>query len=369
MRAGLLLTAVALALSPAGEGRAQSASQRTPNLGGTWSAAQGVVQFNFIHRFEMSDPPLRKVANTPTFLVATGITDRISGGVVYGPNSDLVRAYPNEWELFARVRPLSREAGAPLDLTIQGGWNVAAESADAELTLARGTGPLRFLLAGRFFHHGYYADRARWAAAGGAVLRLAPWLSLAGDYGALLDRRASERAAWGAGVQIGVPYTPHSLSLHASNVGTNTLEGASRGARTRWGFEYTVPITLSRYRPTHTTASAPPGEPVPVGERDPSASPAERADTVRISIEGLKYRAGRLEVAPGTTVVWVNEDPVPHTVTAEDETYDSGALEPGASWSHTFTEVGTYAYHCTPHPFMKAVVLVVEPGLHDGSAS
>src|SRR5206468_10553243 len=46
----------------------------------------------------------------------------------------------------------------------------------------------------------------------------------------------------------GVPASPHSLSLHVTNVGTRTLQGLARGSnRTRVGFEYTIPIPLRRH--------------------------------------------------------------------------------------------------------------------------
>ena len=42
-------------------------------------------------------------------------------GLTYGSNSSLVPAYPNEWELFARGRPLQEEAGDVIDPLARGG--------------------------------------------------------------------------------------------------------------------------------------------------------------------------------------------------------------------------------------------------------
>jgi plastocyanin len=66
-------------------------------------------------------------------------------------------------------------------------------------------------------------------------------------------------------------------------------------------------------------------------------------------------------VPAGTTVEWTNGDAVVHTVSADDASFNSGAIAPGATWRATFTRPGTYAYHCGPHPFMKGVV-IVRPG-------
>lgn len=338
----------------------QSVAARTPNLAGGWTAPPGVVQLNLVHRFTMSAAPLRKVTNTPTFNIGTGVTDRLMVGFVYGSNSTLVPAYPNEWEPYARVLALSQPDGAPADVSVQGGYNLASESTDAEVLLARTFGPVRLLAAGRAFSSAYDSSAARFAVTGGAVLRLRPSVSLAGDYGGLLDRSAGERAAWSAGLQLGVPYTPHSLSIQASNVGTVSLEGASRGGRTRWGFEYTIPITLRRYVPSR-------GRERRAGERDRTVArpPAAvevtpGADTVFVDIRNLAYGTEVLEVAPLVTVVWRNMDPVQHSVIADDETFDSGLIDPGESFTVTFTEPGEHTYHCMPHPFMKARVVVRE---------
>lgn len=337
---------------------AQSVAGRTPNLAGGWTAPRGVVQLNFLHRFSMSDAPLRKITNTPTFNLGTGITDQLMVGFVYGSNSALVPAYPNEWELYARALPLSQAKGAPVDVSAHAGYNVASESVDGELMVARGFGRLKLLAAGRVFSDGYDSTEARFAAMGGAALRLTPSVSLAADYGVLLDRADDEAAAWGAGIQLGVPYTPHSFSIHATNVGTASLEGASRGTRTRWGFEYTIPITVRRYLPRGVRGGEDDMSMDESMAHDVPQDDRMAGDTVIIDIQGLKYEQEEVVIEVGTTVTWTNRDPVQHSVTGDDETLDSGLIHPGQSFAMTFDTPGTYAYHCTPHPFMQARVVV-----------
>lgn len=366
--------ALTLASTPLGL-TGQSAATRTPNLIGGWTAAPGVVQMNLVHRFSESDPALRKLTNTPTFQVGTGVVDRLMVGLTYGSNSSLVPAYPNEWELFARGRPLQEEAGDVIDLSVQGGYNVASESVDGEVLVARTVGRLRLLAAGRAFSQAYAAEETRYAVHGGAVVKLTPSVSVAGDYGLLLDRSDAEREAWGAGLQLGVPYTPHSLSIHASNVGTVSLEGASRGTRTRWGFEYTVPINVKRYLPRggddppdQDRAGDMPRSEGRMAMADMESSPL-RADTVVIEIHNLAYVQEEMTVGPGTTLVWVNRDPVQHSVIADDGTsFDSGLVDPEGRFSTTLDEVGTYEYHCAPHPFMTGRVVVQDPMSEDAVA-
>lgn len=65
-----------------------------------------------------------------------------------------------------------------------------------------------------------------------------------------------------------------------------------------------------------------------------------------------------ITVSVGDTVTWTNKDDVPHTVTAYDKSFDSKLFKGEESWSHTFTKPGRYEYYCSPHPWMKGVVIV-----------
>jgi amicyanin len=85
--------------------------------------------------------------------------------------------------------------------------------------------------------------------------------------------------------------------------------------------------------------------------------------TDKIEIKDFTYSPATITVKKGTTVTWTNEDSTRHNVAPDDETADfkaSELLAKGESYSVTFNTVGTFAYHCTPHPFMKATVVVTE---------
>ncbi len=60
----------------------------------------------------------------------------------------------------------------------------------------------------------------------------------------------------------------------------------------------------------------------------------------------------------GEEVSWFNADTVGHSVTSDDGTFDSGVLQPGDRWTWTFSQPGTYTYHCTPHPYMTGTIVV-----------
>lgn len=337
---------------PARDASGQSVLERTPNMSRGWVGDSGTLYFNFLHRFDASDAPLRKVRNFPTFHLALGLPSNTILGVNYSTNSAVVAQVPNEWEIWGRWEPLGQSRGAPLGLALQAGYNEAAQSFDSELSLVRTVGPLSLLGAGRALSDGYGEDEWRWAVAGGVNLRLGSFVALAGDVASLTERSGGEKIAWSAGLQLGVPYTPHSFSLHIGNNTSNTLQGASVGFdEVLIGFEFTIPITLSRY-----FGGGGPSETSEAGA--PAAAVGPQAETVTVRLKDLEFRPSRIEITAGTTVVWVNDDQVAHTVTADDGSWNSGLIAAGAAWVSEFEEPGTYTFHCTPHPFMTGVVLV-----------
>ena len=71
-----------------------------------------------------------------------------------------------------------------------------------------------------------------------------------------------------------------------------------------------------------------------------------------------KFDPADITVAAGSVVTWQNKGQQPHTVTADDNSFTSDYISPGGNFQHTFATGGDFAYHCTPHPWMKAVVHV-----------
>lgn len=359
------IAALAAALALPATAGAQSLLDRPPNLSGGWVGNSGTLYFNFLHRFSASDAPVRKVGNVPTFTVAAGLPLRTMVGFHYATNSALAPAYPNEWEFWARHQLFQQDAGAPLDLSGQVGYNLAADGVDGEVSLARRIGPVRLVTAARVLSDPLAAGETRFALAGGGTLRISRYFALAGDVATLMDREEEERVAWSAGLHLAIPLTPHTLSLQASNANAYTLQGMSRGEETvRYGFEFTIPLTLSRWFGSgaavgggmHGAVPPPPAGPVTPSA---DAAAAEAAGTLsRVGMRNMAFAPARIEVAVGTTVEWTNNDPLAHTVTSTEGKFDSGLIEPGGKWSYTFTEAGTYDFNCTPHPFMKGVVIV-----------
>ena len=346
--------ALLLAVLPA-TARAQSLLDRPPNLSGAWVGNPGTLYFHFLHRFSSSPAPVRKVSNVPTFTIAAGLPYRTTVGLHYATNSSLAPAFPNEWEFWARHQLLSQDRGAPADVGGQVDFNNAANGVDGEVSVARRFAGGRLMAAGRVLADPMVAGERRFAVAGGGTLKISRYFALAGDVATLAERREGEQVAWSAGLHLAIPQTPHSLSIQASNSNAYTLQGMSFGGEdVRYGFEFTVPLTLARWFGPRAVAAGPVAPPPAVAaDAQTPAGPVTRA-----GMRNFAYTPNRLEIAAGGTVEWTNGDQMAHTVTATNGSFDSGLIQPGAKWSHTFTQPGTYDFSCTPHPFMKGVVIV-----------
>jgi plastocyanin len=89
---------------------------------------------------------------------------------------------------------------------------------------------------------------------------------------------------------------------------------------------------------------------------DPSVS-----GSTLVPIRNFAFRASPVRIRVGERVTWVNCEPAgseAHTSTSDGPEWDSGSLPPGASYTRTFPSAGTFPYHCEPHPFMTATVVV-----------
>ena len=77
-----------------------------------------------------------------------------------------------------------------------------------------------------------------------------------------------------------------------------------------------------------------------------------------VTIENMQFAPQKLTVRRGDRIVWMNKDLFPHTVTAVSKAFDSGAIQAQARWAYVANTPGEYAYVCTYHPTMQAVLIV-----------
>jgi plastocyanin len=103
--------------------------------------------------------------------------------------------------------------------------------------------------------------------------------------------------------------------------------------------------------PTATSAPAATATPQPVASGNQA-----------ITIQGFAFNPQSITVKVGTTVTWTDKDNVMHTVTSLSgpASFNSGPLTASVgTFKFTFTQAGTYSYHCMIHPSMMATITVV----------
>ncbi len=85
-------------------------------------------------------------------------------------------------------------------------------------------------------------------------------------------------------------------------------------------------------------------------------APASGSEVV---IKGFAFDPMDIEVAPGTTVTWTNEDSAPHTVKDSGDLFpESDELAKGDNFEFTYDTPGEYPYICGIHQYMKGTVTV-----------
>lgn len=100
-----------------------------------------------------------------------------------------------------------------------------------------------------------------------------------------------------------------------------------------------------------------PGDDVPVRVNDSIVNVpfslqglgGEASEKVKVMVVDSAFQAKEITVAIGTTVRWEMSASFPHTVTADDNSFDSGTLRDGDTFTFTFTEAGEFPYYCVFH--------------------
>jgi glucose dehydrogenase/plastocyanin len=96
-----------------------------------------------------------------------------------------------------------------------------------------------------------------------------------------------------------------------------------------------------------------------------SSSPSSSTSTIDIPVgaatpkNGQYYAPENTQLPANSKVTWSNKDTIPHTATADDNSFDTDLINPGASSSPVTLSgsAGTHiTYHCALHPWMKASI-------------
>jgi plastocyanin len=77
-----------------------------------------------------------------------------------------------------------------------------------------------------------------------------------------------------------------------------------------------------------------------------------------VSIRNFAFSPAELTIAPGTTVTWINQDDIAHTVMEANKAFWSRAMDTDDKFSFTFNMEGEFAYFCSLHPRMTGKIVV-----------
>lgn len=94
------------------------------------------------------------------------------------------------------------------------------------------------------------------------------------------------------------------------------------------------------------------------GGRYGAETPTSGGSGTAASIIDYAFSPASITVKAGSAVTWTNTGSAPHTVTADDGSFDSGSLANSATFAHTFAKAGTFTFHCAIHSSMKGTVVV-----------
>ncbi len=253
-RSAALLAATVLLASPA---LAEPAGP--PNIEGTQLPPPGQGTFNFTHRLQVGPGPMYPVSAVPSFNLEGGVTDWLGAGLLYSTKTFTVPNASQEFEASLKQRLLEESKGAPVGLSLKEAFNVTALSPDGELEVTRDIGPIGLTGLVRGFGNFQYSGHPGYAAGGGAAVKLfGPFQAVGDAIYAPPTAAGNPSVAWGAGLRIEIPNSPHVLTLEASNAGTQTLQGASIATSDiRYGFTFVVPFQPSGWVPAQAAALPP----------------------------------------------------------------------------------------------------------------
>lgn len=156
--------------------------------------------------------------------------------------------------------------------------------------------------------------------------------------------------------------------------GSTTSATTSPAASTAATSAATEPLATSTIMPTVELTTKPTVQPSPTTEPTTSATMAAMDHSqhsasgaeMQLDIKLFMFKPSPMEVKPGTTLVWTNQDAIDHSVTAGKPGSLSGAFDSdffgqGQTFEFTFNEPGTYDYFCKRHESMVGTIVVTAP--------
>ncbi len=129
--------------------------------------------------------------------------------------------------------------------------------------------------------------------------------------------------------------------------------GGSSGSSTSQAATTPAPTATATTAPTPAVSASTPTQAA-------STAPTKVAQ-VKIVEKNDKYSfdPASITVPKGAQVVWTNASDAPHTVTSNDNTFNTPSnLMEDQTFKMVFNTTGTFAYHCSIHTYMKGTITV-----------
>jgi FtsP/CotA-like multicopper oxidase with cupredoxin domain/plastocyanin len=94
---------------------------------------------------------------------------------------------------------------------------------------------------------------------------------------------------------------------------------------------------------------------------------AHAQSTTTVVIKNFAFSQQSITIQAGTSVTWRNDDTTAHTTTSNTSgsanSWDSSTLNPGQTYTKTFSTPGTYTYHCSLHSSMTGTIVVTQAAI------
>ena len=92
---------------------------------------------------------------------------------------------------------------------------------------------------------------------------------------------------------------------------------------------------------------------------NPSPGPViSTASQNPVAIQNYAFSPSTLTIQKGANVTWKNDDSVQHTIVSDSQAFSSPLLNTGDTYTFQFNSSGSFPYHCSIHPYMKATIVV-----------
>jgi len=121
----------------------------------------------------------------------------------------------------------------------------------------------------------------------------------------------------------------------------------------------TVALTLSCQSQAPAPAPVPPtGGDTPLAPTTEEPEPPAPPPQIEVIIQGSTFIPDTQNIPAGALVLWYNDDSIDHTVTARDNSFDSGRISPNETFEYTFEQPGEFEYYCKIHPSMVGKITI-----------